>query len=1100
MATLQRAEYSRYGELLDSVYRTRDWWRTVYILEHVLLFVGVLFATVFALTMVEAHAHLSAGLRWPLCIGLFAYVVLGAAFLIFKPLVRDWSEEEVAVHIERKYPQLDNELINAVQLGVDRRVVSTGMVQALIAQAARDIEGYSLRQAVETKRARWLAVAAFLSFAVLAVWAATSFDRFSNALQRLILPGRDIAAIGKVRIVDIQPKDTRIHSGTDLEVMVTTQGGPADGVEASLSFSYEDSERPLQRAMGPVSQNLYICKIEDVRAPLKYRVNVGGTESKMYRVAVVEPPVIIKRGIAYTFPKYTHAAGWENRFDEDTNGDVRAPIGSVVTLKLTTNKPIKKGVLRRSSGQKLRLDIKGEGTELQARFNIDKDGVYSVHVTDADDISNRDPRENKIVALPDRAPAIEFSAPGKDITAAPAEAVKLVVGVRDDYGLAEVALFARRGKEGPQKLIKKWTEFASPQRSMLPFTWELGSKQYGYEVGDEIFYYAVARDNHHKVAGTYDALRETPKPQETKSGEFKIKIEDKDLLAKKKAEEISNWETELRNVLEQQIAARNQVAALDKETDVETLHRQGLDTFKVQSDIFTKTVNIANGIKPTDEQTQAIKESITLLAYGEMTRCAKMAQGLGRVRELKALKMGYSAVAVSQDKVIQALRRLLNILPDLVEKAKDELDEEDVEDFPDEEEEATKDLLKNLKEFVRQQKKVVDTTDELAKLPVEDFTPEDEKKLEDVKTIEEKWSQFLKAKISDLSKMQEQDFANTTLLHELIEIHSEVEMAKDALQMKTTEIATALEDNGLMLAEKLTKQLEKWLPDTPDRDRWQMEEPLTDGYETPMAELPKELEDIIGDLMEEEEDLQSEIEDATSSWADSMDAAGWDAMDGPISNFAANGVTGNRLPNTSELSGRSAEGRQGKSVGEFVEDQFDGKGGRRTPTRLTAEAFQKGQIKDTSTTPPGGATGGGKAGGSSGEGLEGPVPPDIKTKLKNFAMRQAQLRNKAEKIALKFEVLNYPPIFEPVVKDMKVLEAALNSGRYMEARRRHGVLLKNLKGTRMFVEGELSLDKVRSPTLPAHLQEEIIDTASAAVPAEFKEYIKSYYEAISKTQ
>jgi len=118
-----------------------------------------------------------------------------------------------------------------------------------------------------------------------------------------------------------------------------------------------------------------------------------------------------------------------------------------------------------------------------------------------------------------------------------------------------------------------------------------------------------------------------------------------------------------------------------------------------------------------------------------------------------------------------------------------------------------------------------------------------------------------------------------------------------------------------------------------------------------MAELPKELEDIVGDLMEEEEDLQQEVEDATSAWADSMDAAGWDAMDGPISNFAANGVTGNRLPNTSELSGRSAEGRQGKSVGEFVEDQFDGKGGRRTPTRLTSEAFQKGQIKDTSSTP-----------------------------------------------------------------------------------------------------------------------------------------------------
>ena len=63
---------------------------------------------------------------------------------------------------------------------------------------------------------------------------------------------------------------------------------------------------------------------------------------------------------------------------------------------------------------------------------------------------------------------------------------------------------------------------------------------------------------------------------------------------------------------------------------------------------------------------------------------------------------------------------------------------------------------------------------------------------------------------------------------------------------------------------------------------------------------------------------------------------------------------------------------------------------------------------------------------------------------------------------------------------IKHFEAALNSGRYMEARRQHGVVLKNLKGTRMFLEGQVSLDQVRSPTLPAHLQEEMIDTADCS--------------------
>ena len=61
------------------------------------------------------------------------------------------------------------------------------------------------------------------------------------------------------------------------------------------------------------------------------------------------------------------------------------------------------------------------------------------------------------------------------------------------------------------------------------------------------------------------------------------------------------------------------------------------------------------------------------------------------------------------------------------------------------------------------------------------------------------------------------------------------------------DIAVPLEQLGAEMAEELITNIEKWLPDSADRDQWKMEEPLED-LETPMAELPKELEDIVGDL------------------------------------------------------------------------------------------------------------------------------------------------------------------------------------------------------------------------------------------------------------
>ena len=773
MASSRTARYPGYEDVLEAVWRTRDWWRTVHLVESLLVYAAGLLGGIFAATFLEAHLHFPAPVRIFMLALLLGYFGVGLVVFVFRPLFRDWTPEEVAVHVERKFPELDNELINAVQLGMDEQVQSPGMVGALIARAAARVADLPLKKAVDTRRALQLLVIAALCLVALGAWMGLGYERFSNALQRLVFPTRDIPALGRVRILEVKPGDVRLNKGSDLVVVVRTAGDPGEDAEARVVYRYEGDERGLDKSLSLVSANLFRCAIENVRTPLRYRVEVAGSQSRAFAVQVVEPPTLVKRGIAYDFPSYTEAAGWKDRFDEDTNGDIRAPIGTIATLRLEANKPIASGMIHLSSGRQLPLKILGDGRRLEATLMVERDGVYSVHLKDSDGLTNQDARQNRIVALKDRPPFVEFRVPGKDARCDRGERFKLAISAKDDYGLSQVSLVARKGQDGAQKVIKTWRDFASPREVVLPFEWEI-SRDFDCQVGDEIFYYAIARDNHAERSGT----REIPKPQETKTAEFKITIEDKQKLAEEKAEAVSNWETELRKVLELQLAARAQVAALEPKTDIEILHKAATDIHKTQTEIFSRTAAVAKGMHPEDEQTQAVKESIELLAYGEMTRCAKLVGGIPRIPELPKIREAYGAVAASQDKIIKVLRQLLNILPDLAEEVdKDALDEEDVEDFPDEEEEAMKDLLRALKEMVHQQRKVVETTDELAKLPMEDYTPEEEKKLEDLKAIEEKWSQFLKAKISDLSKMQEQDFANTTLLKELIEIHSEIEMA-----------------------------------------------------------------------------------------------------------------------------------------------------------------------------------------------------------------------------------------------------------------------------------------------------------------------------------
>ena len=509
----------------------------------------------------------------------------------------------------------------------------------------------------------------------------------------------------------------------------------------------------------------------------------------------------------------------------------------------------------------------------------------------------------------------------------------------------------------------------------------------------------------------------------------------------------------------------------------------------------------AGKVNADDPAEKRVRDVLYGLSQNELATAVKSLEALLDTTEGKDAVMHAKQIAAAQDKAIDVLKRVLGVIDAMEKETKEEKEEEDGSDLDDDVEDQLNDLLDKLRDFAREQRKVIEATEDLAKIPADDFTDEDEKKLKELAATEDKWEKFFKEAHSDLSKVPEQDFTNPQLLKELVEIFTELEMAKDALTKKATEIATPLEENGAELAESMTTHIEKWLPDTPDREKWQMEEPLQD-YETPMAELPQELEDLVGELMEEEEDLMEDIEDATSAWSDSIDkGAGWDTMDGPISNMSAQGVTGNRLPNKSEIGGRSGEGRTGKSSGEFVEENAVGKGGRQTPSRLTPDPFEKGQVNDTSTDPAGGATGGGKMSGSGGEGLEGTAPPEQDVQVQALAGKQAELRNKAERIKLGFEVMSYPTdIMDRTIRLMKKAESGLQSGRYRNIMRQRRAMLEGLKGSRAMLRGEMLVNRDRSSGLPAHMQDEIIDAAGEATPRGYEDLLKGYYQSLSEAK
>ncbi|MCX6999720.1 MAG: hypothetical protein NT106_05410 [Candidatus Sumerlaeota bacterium] len=408
-------------------------------------------------------------------------------------------------------------------------------------------------------------------------------------------------------------------------------------------------------------------------------------------------------------------------------------------------------------------------------------------------------------------------------------------------------------------------------------------------------------------------------------------------------------------------------------------------------------------------------------------------------------------------------------------------------------------LKEKTEEFKEIQTKVIQTTQELLKKSPKTWTSSDDFKTSEIAALEDTWARFFEDAHSDLSKLPKLVPIDTALIQDTLDIYQEVKKVPDSLLPKPRTISVTEEQTGLELAKELTAHLEKWLPDEPDRIKWEMKEPSKD-YEVPLTKLPDELEDIVGDLIEKEDDFTDAIEDVSSSWADSIDkGAGWEASDGPISNYSAQGVTGNILPNANEIGGRAGEGRSGRSHGEFVEGVARGKEGRKTPTRLTNDPFESGVVRDEMKDMTTGATGGGKLSGAGGEGLRGPIPPHVAETTQRLSGQQVEMIHQAERLKIAFQANNLPTYnLDRAVDGMKRIQSDLNNYFYQNIMPEQKVVLQNLKGSRSIAAKKVQLTREQEQSGVKKWQAQISQGMKETFPKGYEELVEMYFKKLAE--
>jgi len=1065
----------------------------------------------------DTLVSLPAGLRLPLALGGAALSGVCLFRRVLKPASQRQTPERTALLLENRYGIRENLLINAVQFQTQAlRPEELAFAEQTIDASTRFAQRVHFAELWDWPGLRlW----GFLAGAALLLWLGfiALFPRqFAASTQRYLLPLSDVPPPGALSLKLTPAKDLLLAEGEDLEVQLDIDapkcrmsgkppfivwqekadfiqpvqtGGEIAPMDPETSPGAPPSGGTWRGENAPMdpegTPRKFGHTFANVQAPFAFRVFAGDTYTRSVRVDVRPMPRLKDALFRITPPAYT---GQRQQTFPGPPAPLAALPDSLVEVAFTPEPAIREADW--VSGGKP-VPFKGRGGRWSAQITLTNAGTYELRTTYASGGKPSTLARGELQLLTDNPPEVDFITQDRNRLVQFGENLKLMVEARDDFGLAEISVVSRPvEKEDAARVHKRWTYLGPPGNpGPVREGLSLAIDASVFEAGAS--YYLEALANDFRPGGL--PSRSRPIVLRVKSGQDMVPRGDDPLSAAfnslkqaAAAQEMAgrltaNLITYLDEILKKRTLDDQAKALAAPQREAERCSREALDQFKQKPEGKGFVAPLTSLV---DKDMKGV-----LLALGSLSRIGKN-ELAGRAEQTRR----------SQTRILEELLSLLGQAADArPEQLKPASEGKDIPQPPAlAREERAKEALEDVKHFVAAEERVLEKSRTLADKGPEDLTQAEQENLGELAREEEKWAKFFEEKLTDLSKLPNQDFADSSLAEEFNQVFQEVQKAADALSRKKIELAVPHEQSGLENAQELVNNLERWLPDTPDNIKWSMEEPLA-PTDIAMAELPKELEDIVGELLDTEQAMTPEVQDVTSSWMDSADkGAGWGASDGPISDMSAKGVTGNLLPNQNEVGGRSAEGRTGRSHGQMVADTAEGKGGQETPTRLTPEPFEQGSVKDSARQDKGGATGGGKLSGFTGQGLRGPTAPPGNQTMPRLAERQAKLRQQAEALALKLRRYRVPGGgLETSINAMSRLEQSARKNDGLGVRRSFSRALDSLGEAKNAVHNEVVVRREQNK-LPGWMRDEIRLGVQDGVPKGYEEMVGDYFRALAE--
>ena len=396
------------------------------------------------------------------------------------------SDRRVARFVEERIPELEDRVATAVEFGEQHSEKHTPIVEPLLADASARIREIDFERIVSRdaiKRAGLMAGFGAGLLLIVAAASQTPARRAFDAMSFYAFPAR--------LNLDVRPGHATVMAGQPLPIHVRIRGG-----DQILTPALEIEQRGERRTVTMASSGTrdeFAFTVGAVDDSFTYHVSAGPARSPSFNVRVLRPPHVKRVDLSYEYPA---AFGLKNRVEED-GGDIYAPAGTTVRLRVLTDKPVASGDMVMADGKKLPFSAASPQV-LEGTLEVAEDGSYRIALGDSDGLRNPGDTEYFIRTLEDRPPEVRITRPGGDQEVTRLQEVTIEARADDDYGIAQFELvYAVRGGRERAVPLKNGPSGLTATGSYMLYLEDLD-----VQPGDFVSYYARVRDVGHGKPST----------------------------------------------------------------------------------------------------------------------------------------------------------------------------------------------------------------------------------------------------------------------------------------------------------------------------------------------------------------------------------------------------------------------------------------------------------------------------------------------------------------------------------------------------------------------------------------------------------------------